>query len=68
MLPKCQSREKVLNPVERFFQEIRKTTANKIFNDIEELVEFIKQEIERWKNIPQKLIKLTAFPYIKGHY
>jgi len=57
-----------LNPVERFFLEIRKATANKIFEDIEEVKEFIKKEMDKWKRFPQKLTQLTAFPYIKGHY
>ena len=29
-----------------------------------ELKEFVKQEIEAWKSYPQRLKKLTAFPYI----
>ena len=57
-----------LNPVERFFQEIRKVGANKIFNDIEEVVDFIRKEMESWKSFPQKLTQLTAYLYIKGDY
>lgn len=57
-----------LNPVERFFLEIRKVLANKVFNDLDEEIMLIKNEIENWKRFPQKLIKLTAFPYIRGHY
>ena len=57
-----------LNPVERFFQEIRKAISNRIFNDIKEITDHIKQNMESWKSSPQKLIQLTAYPYIKGHY
>ena len=57
-----------LNPVERFFLEVRKETANKIFQDIEEIVRFVKNVMVKWKSFPQKLIQLTAYPYIKGIY
>jgi len=57
-----------INPVERFFQELRKSLSNRIFNDIEELTNFLRQELERWKRNPQRLIKLTAYPYIRGRY
>jgi len=57
-----------LNPVERFFQEIRKVLANNIFNDIEEVVNFVKLELEKWKNAIEGLIKLTAYPCIRGYY
>ena len=57
-----------LNPVERFFLEIRKVLANKIFNDLDEIMTLIKNEIGKWKSSPHKLTKLTAYPYIRGHY
>ena len=56
-----------LNPVERFFQELRKVTANNVFEELSEISEFLKKEIEKWKRFPQKVTKLTAYPYIRGH-
>jgi len=38
-----------LNPVERFFGEMRKVTANKIFNDIDEMEKLLYSEVKIWK-------------------
>ena len=56
-----------LNPVERFFQELRKVSANNVFKELGEISKFLKREIETWKRFPQKVTKLTAYPYIRGH-
>ena len=36
-----------LKPAERFFLEIRKALANKVFNDLDEEITLIKNEIEK---------------------
>lgn len=54
-----------LNPVERFFGEMRKVTANKIFNDIDEMEKLLYSEVKIWINDKQKIKKLTFWDYIK---
>jgi len=55
-----------LNPVERFFQELRKPLSNKIFETKEQVEECLQKWVEEWKNQPQRVIKLTKFTWIKG--
>lgn len=57
-----------LNPVERFFQEMRKHTANQIFDCIGKMETIIKWEIRKFRQNPRKLTKLTLFPYIRQNY
>ena len=54
-----------LNPVERFFQEIRKFTANKIFREgIEALSKTIEKAILKLCNNLQSIRRLTAYNWI----
>jgi transposase len=53
-----------LNPVERFFQELRKELANQVFEVIEAIEEKIMQILKRYWNEPNIVISLTSFPYI----
>lgn len=52
-----------LNPVERFFQELRKELANHIFDTIEGVEEFLIGILKKYYNNPQTLITLTKYPY-----
>jgi transposase len=53
-----------LNPVERFYGEIRKVTANRIFKDIYIQQSTIEQEVARWMNDKIKTIKLCSYRWI----
>lgn len=54
-----------LNPVERFFGEMRKVTANKIFKDINEIEKLLYDEVRVWINDKERMKKLTCWNYIK---
>jgi len=53
-----------LNPVERFFEEIRRHTG-KLFLNLEEIEKKITQLVEGFSNEPGKVSSLTLYPYIK---
>lgn len=53
-----------LNPVERFFQELRKGLANQVFETIEAIEEKIEQLLQRYWKAPQLIRSLTCFPYL----
>lgn len=54
-----------LNPVERFFGEMRKFTANKIFRDgIDALSETVKEAVIRLSGNNEALKKLTGYEWI----
>ena len=52
-----------LNPVERFFQELRKELANQVFETIAAVEEKIQQLLEKYWSEPNLIIRLTSFPY-----
>lgn len=53
-----------LNPAERFFEEIRKATANKIFKTIEEQEEVIEKQLNELIKDPEALQRLVGYPWI----
>lgn len=53
-----------LNPVERFFQELRRALANQVFETIEAVEEKIKQILKTYWSEPNLIMRLTSFPYI----
>ena len=55
-----------VNPVERFFQELRRHTANQVFASKEEIEQKIQRLVEEYLQDPEKIISLTLFPYIKS--
>lgn len=55
-----------LNPVERFFEELRKSLSNRMFESIEEVEKCLEFWVEDWKNKTDKIINLTNFKWIKG--
>jgi len=52
-----------VNPVERFFEEIRKHTA-KVFGTLEEIEQKITELVNMFIGNPKKVISLTLYPYI----
>lgn len=55
-----------LNPVERYFQEMRKALANRVFDNIDQVEEAIVEECKRYFQNPKMVQQLTLFPYIKN--
>jgi transposase len=54
-----------LNPVERFFQELRKETANRVFATIEEVENYLSGVLQKYYQNPQTITSLTLYPYIR---
>jgi transposase len=55
-----------LNPVERFFKEIRKQLKNKIFDTLQQAQEKIQLIVEKLFDEEEKVSSLTCFPYLKN--
>jgi len=53
-----------LNPVERFFQELRRHTG-KLFHTLEEIEDKIVDLVNEYIGQPEKVSSLTLYPYIK---
>jgi transposase-like protein len=53
-----------LNPVERFFQELRRKIANKIFDSLEELEDALSEALEEYFQDTEKVRELCAYPWI----
>lgn len=53
-----------LNPVERFFQELRRELSNQVFETIEEIEQKIQLLLQRYWSEPNTVIRLTRYPYI----
>ncbi len=57
-----------LNPVERFYGEIRKITANRIFENISTQQSIIEEEITRWIDDKMRTIKLCSYQWINEQW
>ena len=53
-----------LNPTERFFEEIRRATANRIFENIEKQEVIITRAVNRWSRNPAAMRRLLGFDWI----
>lgn len=53
-----------LNPVERFFEELRRDLANQVFEDIKAVEEKVAEILKKYWEKPNIIKKLTLFPYI----
>ncbi len=51
-----------LNPAERYFEEIRRDTANQVFESLEKCEEVITKAIKRWT--PEGLRQLLGYEWI----
>lgn len=54
-----------LNPVERFFEELRPLLANRIFESIEAIEDAITDILRTYWDTPTLVQRLTAFPWIQ---
>ena len=53
-----------LNPVERFYEEIRKSTANRVFQSIDIQEKIIAKDIALWMSDTQKTKHLCGYSWI----
>ena len=54
-----------LNPVERFFGEMRKATANRTFKDISIIEKVLDDEVALWMADTERMKNLTRWDWIK---
>jgi len=52
-----------LNPVERFFQELRKKLANKVFETKQQVEVCLGKLLNSWAQMPDPLSQLTLFSF-----
>jgi transposase len=55
-----------LNPVERFFEELRKSTSNRVWESKAQVEQLLEKLVEEYRQQPQQLKQLTQYAYIKG--
>ena len=53
-----------LNPVERFFQELRRRIANRIFSSLQELEDALVEAINEYYEDTDKVRQLCGYPWI----
>ena len=53
-----------LNPCERFFEELRRSIANKVFDSLEELEKELVKAIQEYVIDRQKVRQLCGYPWI----
>ncbi len=53
-----------LNPVERFFEELRKLVANRVFQDKRHIEECLTFWINDYQHQPEHIIQLTQFTWL----
>lgn len=54
-----------LNPVERFFEELRKELSNQVYHDIEAAENHLSEILQHYLNNKNKIIQLTNYEYIR---
>jgi len=55
-----------LNPVERFFEELRKELSNRIFDTIRQLENYLCKILRKYFEYPGILVELCYYPYIRN--
>ena len=53
-----------LNPAERFFEEIRRATANTIFSELDDIEAAITKAVNRWANNTRPMRQLLGYTWI----
>ncbi|MBU2416727.1 transposase, partial [Patescibacteria group bacterium] len=57
-----------LNPAERFFEEIRRETTNRVFESIEKQEDLITKAIKKWGDDTKRLKQLIGYEWIKRQW
>lgn len=55
-----------LNPVERFFQELRRELKNRVFDSYEEVEEAVIAAVKPYFQDPQRVKRLTGYPWLQN--
>lgn len=55
-----------LNPVERFFKEVRKHLKHKVFDSLEQAQNRIQMIVEQLFEQAGRVVSLTCFPYLRN--
>jgi hypothetical protein len=55
-----------LNPVERFFQELRRKLKFRVFETIEEAERYISEKLQEFIENKERVKNLTLYPYISN--
>jgi transposase len=54
-----------LNPVERFFEELRKELADHIFDNLRQVEMFLSRKLKRYWQHPELIVQLCYYPYMR---
>ncbi len=52
-----------LNPAERWFEALRRSLANRLFDTLDDLEHALTEALQPYWNDPTQLIRLTAYPW-----
>lgn len=63
-LEKLPAASPELNPVERFFEALRRELSNRIYESLEEIEERLRELLEKYWREPKLVKSLTGYPYI----
>jgi transposase len=55
-----------LNPVERFFEELRRQLKSRVFETLEQAQASVELILQTYFEEPDRVIELTAYPYIRN--
>lgn len=55
-----------LNPVERFFQELRRKLKFRVFETLDEAEKFVSEALAEFLTDAERIKSLTQYPYIKS--
>ena len=64
MLERIPAASPELNPVERFFQELRRRLAFRVFDSIQQAQEMVEEELKYFLDNPQVVSSITNYDYI----
>ena len=65
-LQKLPSASPELNPVERFFKELRRQMACKVFETLQQAEQQVETILQKYFQQPEKVISITKFPYLQN--
>ena len=55
-----------LNPVERFFKEVRRQLSNRVFGSLPQAYEAVEGVVQTYNEQPGRVSQLTLFPYLQN--
>ena len=55
-----------LNPTERYFEEMRRATANRVFETLEDIEKVIEVEVKRWSDDAEAMRQLLGYEWIRN--